>query len=37
MMNQIIPETSDTEYVRRAQAGDLEAFEVLTTRYESRV
>jgi len=30
-------EPSDDELVRRAQTGDLDAFEVLTTRYEQRV
>jgi len=33
----MIAETSDGELVQRAQAGDLEAFEVLTTRHEQRV
>lgn len=31
------PEPSDVELVRRAQAGELDAFEALTTRYERRV
>jgi RNA polymerase sigma-70 factor, ECF subfamily len=33
----ISAETPDLELVRRAQAGELEAFEALTTRYEQRV
>ena len=34
----IIPaETSDAELVRRAKAGDLEAFEALTSRHEMRI
>jgi RNA polymerase sigma-70 factor (ECF subfamily) len=33
----ISPETTDTELVRRAQAGELEAFEALTSRHEQRV
>jgi len=37
MMNQMIPEPSDGELVQRAKAGDLAAFEVLTTRHERRV
>ncbi len=37
MTNQIIPEADDGELVQRAKAGDLNAFEVLTTRYERRV
>ncbi len=37
MMNQIIPETSDAELVQRAKAGDVDAFEALTTRHERRV
>lgn len=31
------PEPSDAELVGRAQAGDVEAFEALTNRYEQRV
>jgi len=31
------PEIPDAELVRRAQAGDLDSFETLTTRYEQRV
>lgn len=30
-------ETADTELVHRAKAGELDAFEVLTSRYEQRV
>ena len=37
MANQFTPETSDTELVRRAKAGELDAFEALTNRYEQRV
>jgi RNA polymerase sigma-70 factor, ECF subfamily len=37
MTNQMTPETSDVELVQRAKAGELDAFEVLTTRYEQRV
>lgn len=37
MANQINSETSDSELVHRAQAGELDAFEALTTRYEQRV
>ncbi len=37
MTNQMTPEASDAELVQRAKAGDLAAFEVLTTRYEKRV
>jgi RNA polymerase sigma-70 factor (ECF subfamily) len=33
----ITPETTDTELVRRAQRGELHAFEALTNRYEDRV
>lgn len=33
----IPPETTDAELVRRAQAGELEAFEALTSRHEQRV
>ena len=31
------PEPPDVELVRRAKAGDLDAFEALTNRYEQRV
>jgi RNA polymerase sigma-70 factor (ECF subfamily) len=37
MSNQINSETSDHELVQRARAGELDAFEALTTRYEQRV
>ncbi len=37
MASQITPETCDRELVHRAKAGDLDAFEVLTNRYERRV
>jgi RNA polymerase sigma-70 factor (ECF subfamily) len=37
MPNQINSETSDPELVQRARAGELDAFEALTTRYEQRV
>ena len=37
MANQFTPETSDTELVRCAKSGNLDAFEVLTSRYEQRV
>ena len=37
MASPISPETTDTELVRRAQAGELEAFEALTGRHEQRV
>ncbi|HZR17672.1 MAG TPA: sigma-70 family RNA polymerase sigma factor [Verrucomicrobiae bacterium] len=37
MINQIGPETDDTELVQRAKAGDLDAFESLANRYEQRV
>ncbi|HUZ08503.1 MAG TPA: sigma-70 family RNA polymerase sigma factor [Candidatus Paceibacterota bacterium] len=37
MTNPPIPETADLELVGRAQAGDMDAFEALTTRYEQRV
>jgi len=37
MINQLSPETPDAELVRRAQGGDLEAFEALTSRHEQRV
>lgn len=33
----MIPETSDAELVRRAKAGDEDAFDALTTRHERRV
>ena len=36
-MNQATPEASDAELVRRAKAGELDAFEALTNRYEQRV
>ena len=34
MANQFSPETSDAELVRLAKAGELDAFEALTNRYE---
>ena len=37
MPTPITPETADAELVHRAQAGDLDAFEALTSRYEQRV
>jgi RNA polymerase sigma-70 factor (ECF subfamily) len=37
MTNQFTPETTDAELVRRAKAGDLDAFEALTSRHEQRV
>ena len=37
MAASILPETTDAELVRRAQAGELAAFEALTSRYEQRV
>jgi RNA polymerase sigma-70 factor (ECF subfamily) len=37
MPNQINSETSDHELVQRTKAGELDAFEALTTRYEQRV
>jgi RNA polymerase sigma-70 factor (ECF subfamily) len=37
MASPIPPEPTDTELVRRAQAGELEAFEALTSRHEQRV
>ncbi|HOX55484.1 MAG TPA: sigma-70 family RNA polymerase sigma factor [Candidatus Paceibacterota bacterium] len=37
MTNQTIPEAGDAELVARVQAGELEAFETLTNRYEQRV
>ena len=37
MSNQINSETSDHELVQRAKAGELDAFEMLTTRHEQRV
>jgi RNA polymerase sigma-70 factor, ECF subfamily len=36
-MKQAAPEVSDSELVTRAKAGELDAFEALTTRYEQRV
>ena len=33
----ILPETPDADLVRRAQGGELEAFEALTSRHEQRV
>src|SRR5689334_3392732 len=35
--NQMTPEASDVDLVQRAKAGDLDAFEALTTRHEQRV
>jgi RNA polymerase sigma-70 factor (ECF subfamily) len=37
MTNSQRPEITDLELVSRAQAGELDAFETLTTRYERRV
>ena len=37
MTDSIIPEISDPDLVRRAKAGNLDAFETLTDRYEQRV
>ena len=37
MANQFFPETSDAELVGLAKAGELDAFEALTNRYEQRV
>lgn len=37
MASQMIVEISDGELVQRAKAGDLDAFELLTTRYEKWV
>ena len=37
MTNRITPETADAELVQRAKAGELDAFEMLTTRHEQRV
>jgi RNA polymerase sigma-70 factor (ECF subfamily) len=37
MTNRIAPELTDAELVQRARAGELDAFEALTTRYERRV
>ena len=37
MTNQFPPETSDAKLVSRAKAGELDAFEALTNRYEQRV
>ena len=37
MTSQLTPETPDAELVRLAKAGELDAFEALTNRYEQRV
>jgi RNA polymerase sigma-70 factor (ECF subfamily) len=37
MSNRTTDNSSDLELVRRAKAGELDAFEVLTSRYEQRV
>ena len=37
MTNQTTPAASDTDLVTRAKAGELDAFEALTNRYERRV
>ncbi len=37
MTSSITPELPDAELVRRAQGGELDAFEALTNRYEQRV
>jgi RNA polymerase sigma-70 factor (ECF subfamily) len=37
MMALATPETTDNELVQRAKAGDLDAFEALTTRHERKV
>ena len=37
MTNQATPAASDTDLVTRAKAGELDAFEALTNRYEQRV
>jgi RNA polymerase sigma-70 factor (ECF subfamily) len=37
MTNQTTPEAGDPELVARAKAGELDAFEALTNRYEQRV
>jgi len=37
MKGSITPELPDAELVRRAQGGELDAFEALTNRYEQRV
>ena len=37
MTNETPPEASDEELVRRARAGDLDAFELLAARHERRV
>src|ERR1039458_4016232 len=37
MANPIPAETADLELVRQAQAGDLDAFEALASRYEQRI
>jgi RNA polymerase sigma-70 factor (ECF subfamily) len=36
-MKQVSPESPDTQLVQRAQLGELDAFEALTSRYEQRV
>jgi RNA polymerase sigma-70 factor (ECF subfamily) len=37
MPHQLTPETPDVELVRLAKAGELDAFEALTNRYEQRI
>jgi hypothetical protein len=37
MTTRIAAETADAELVQRAKAGELDAFEMLTTRHERRV
>ena len=37
MTNPFPPETADAELVQRAKAGELDAFEALTNRYEQRI
>ena len=37
MTDPLTPETTDADLVRRAQAGELDAFEALTNRHEQRV